>query len=60
MKTTHLQTPDRSPTTTKPTAGKAIDLLVSTGVLVEMDRTEKMFSNPSDELTENYVTGRFG
>jgi phosphate transport system ATP-binding protein len=31
-----------------------------TGVLVELDRTEKMFSNPSDERTENYVTGRFG
>jgi phosphate transport system ATP-binding protein len=31
-----------------------------TGVLVEMDRTEKMFSNPSDTRTENYVTGRFG
>jgi phosphate transport system ATP-binding protein len=31
-----------------------------TGVLVEFDRTETMFSNPSDERTENYVTGRFG
>ncbi len=31
-----------------------------TGVLVEYDRTEKMFSNPGDERTENYVTGRFG
>ena len=31
-----------------------------TGILVEFDRTEKMFSNPSDERTENYVTGRFG
>ena len=31
-----------------------------TGVLVEFDKTEKMFSNPSDERTENYVTGRFG
>jgi phosphate transport system ATP-binding protein len=31
-----------------------------TGVLVEIDRTEKMFSNPADERTENYVTGRFG
>ena len=31
-----------------------------TGVLVEFDRTEKMFSNPNDERTENYVTGRFG
>ena len=31
-----------------------------TGLLVEFDRTEKMFSNPSDERTENYITGRFG
>jgi phosphate transport system ATP-binding protein len=31
-----------------------------TGVLVEFDATEKMFSNPSDQRTENYVTGRFG
>jgi phosphate transport system ATP-binding protein len=31
-----------------------------TGVLVEFDLTEKIFSNPSDERTENYVTGRFG
>jgi phosphate transport system ATP-binding protein len=31
-----------------------------TGVLVEFDATEKMFSNPSDVRTENYVTGRFG
>ncbi len=33
---------------------------VRTGILVEYDRTEKMFSNPTDERTENYVTGRFG
>ncbi len=31
-----------------------------TGILVEFDQTETMFSNPSDERTENYVTGRFG
>jgi phosphate transport system ATP-binding protein len=31
-----------------------------TGVLVEYDQTEKIFSNPGDERTENYVTGRFG
>ena len=31
-----------------------------TGILVEFDRTEQMFSNPSDTRTENYVTGRFG
>ncbi|HEU5455177.1 MAG TPA: phosphate ABC transporter ATP-binding protein PstB [Nocardioides sp.] len=31
-----------------------------TGVLVEFNPTEKVFSNPGDERTENYVTGRFG
>jgi phosphate transport system ATP-binding protein len=31
-----------------------------TGFLVEFDRTETIFSNPSDERTENYITGRFG
>ena len=31
-----------------------------TGVLVEYDWTQQIFSNPSDERTENYVTGRFG
>jgi phosphate transport system ATP-binding protein len=31
-----------------------------TGLLVETDDTEKIFSNPSDERTENYITGRFG
>jgi phosphate transport system ATP-binding protein len=31
-----------------------------TGFLVEFDRTEAIFSNPSDERTENYITGRFG
>ncbi len=30
------------------------------GRLVEFDRTEKMFTNPSVKLTEDYVTGRFG
>ena len=31
-----------------------------TGLLVECDSTDKMFSNPTDERTENYITGRFG
>ena len=31
-----------------------------TGVLVEYDQTAKIFTNPSDERTESYVTGRFG
>jgi phosphate transport system ATP-binding protein len=31
-----------------------------TGVLVEYDDTDKIFTNPSDKRTEDYVTGRFG
>jgi phosphate transport system ATP-binding protein len=31
-----------------------------TGVLVEYDTTEKIFTNPADPRTEDYVTGRFG
>ena len=31
-----------------------------TGMVVEFDRTETIFTNPSDERTEAYVTGRFG
>ena len=31
-----------------------------TGTLVEFDRTETIFTNPDDERTEAYVTGRFG
>jgi phosphate transport system ATP-binding protein len=30
------------------------------GKLVEFDRTEKIFTAPSERLTEDYVTGRFG
>ncbi len=30
------------------------------GILVEYDKTEKIFTNPSDSRTEGYVTGRFG
>jgi phosphate transport system ATP-binding protein len=30
------------------------------GRLVEYDRTEKIFTNPAEKLTEDYVTGRFG
>ena len=30
------------------------------GRLVECDRTDKMFTNPAEKLTEDYVTGRFG
>jgi phosphate transport system ATP-binding protein len=30
------------------------------GRLVEIDSTEKIFSNPSEKRTEDYITGRFG
>jgi phosphate transport system ATP-binding protein len=30
------------------------------GILVEYDETEKIFTRPSDKRTEDYVTGRFG
>ena len=31
-----------------------------TGTVVEFDRTETIFTNPTDERTEAYVTGRSG
>lgn len=30
------------------------------GELIEYDTTKKIFSNPSQEATQNYITGRFG
>ena len=30
------------------------------GKLVEFDKTHKIFTNPSDKRTEDYITGRFG
>ncbi len=30
------------------------------GRLIEMDSTQKIFSNPSEKSTEDYITGRFG
>jgi len=30
------------------------------GKLIEFDRTEKIFSNPSNKQTEDYISGRFG
>ena len=30
------------------------------GEVVEFDNTEKLFANPSDKRTEDYITGRFG
>jgi phosphate transport system ATP-binding protein len=30
------------------------------GELIEFDKTEKIFTSPSDKRTEDYITGRFG
>ncbi|MGH3647662.1 MAG: phosphate ABC transporter ATP-binding protein, partial [Micromonosporaceae bacterium] len=30
------------------------------GKLVEFDATQKIFSNPAQKQTEDYITGRFG
>lgn len=30
------------------------------GELVEFDVTERIFTNPANKLTEDYITGRFG
>jgi len=31
-----------------------------TGILVEVGRTDKIFTSPSDSRTDDYITGRFG
>ena len=30
------------------------------GELIEVDETNKVFTNPTHRLTEDYITGRFG
>ncbi|MFZ0709599.1 MAG: phosphate ABC transporter ATP-binding protein, partial [Terrimicrobiaceae bacterium] len=30
------------------------------GKLIEYDDTQKIFTNPSEKKTEDYITGRFG
>lgn len=30
------------------------------GELIEVDDTDKVFTNPTHKLTEDYITGRFG
>jgi len=34
--------------------------LMYLGKLIEFDKTKKIFTNPSEEITEDYVTGKFG
>ena len=42
------------------TAETSEDGDMRTGVLVEFDKTELIFTRPSDSRTEAYITGRFG
>ena len=42
------------------TAFFSLDSVERVGTLVEYDTTEKIFSNPVDTRTRDYVTGRFG
>ena len=30
------------------------------GTVIEFDETKRIFTNPKDKRTEDYVTGRFG
>ena len=43
-------------------AGRVADstAFMLTGEMVEHDFTDKMFTNPSDQRTEDYVSGKFG
>jgi phosphate transport system ATP-binding protein len=43
-------------------AGRVADstAFMLNGELVEVDETEKIFTNPSDRRTEDYVSGKFG
>jgi phosphate transport system ATP-binding protein len=42
------------------TAFFTLDKTGEPGRLVEMDATERIFSNPTQKRTEDYITGRFG
>jgi phosphate transport system ATP-binding protein len=43
-------------------AGRIADItaFMYLGEIIEFDKTEKIFTNPSHTLTEQYITGRFG
>jgi phosphate transport system ATP-binding protein len=42
------------------TAFFSIDEDDRAGMLIEYNPTKKMFSNPDNDITEDYITGRFG
>jgi len=42
------------------TAFFSLDAADRAGLLIEYNPTQKMFSNPENSITEDYITGRFG
>lgn len=42
------------------TAFFSLDESDRSGILIEYSLTEKMFTNPQEKLTEDYITGRYG
>ena len=42
------------------TAFMLMDMTTRAGQLIEFERTEKLFTDPSDKRTEDYISGRFG
>jgi phosphate transport system ATP-binding protein len=42
------------------TAFFSLDVIERVGTLIEYDTTDKIFSDPADSRTRDYVTGRFG
>jgi phosphate transport system ATP-binding protein len=42
------------------TAFFSLDESDRSGILIEYTSTEKMFTNPDEKLTEDYITGRYG
>ncbi|MDZ4719392.1 MAG: phosphate ABC transporter ATP-binding protein PstB [Roseiflexaceae bacterium] len=42
------------------TAFLLMDSATRAGQLIEFERTEKLFTHPSDKRTEDYISGRFG
>lgn len=42
------------------TAFMLMDSKTRAGELIEFERTEKLFTDPSDKRTEDYISGRFG
>ena len=42
------------------TAFMMIEMEERTGILVEYNRTNELFTNPIEQSTQDYITGRFG